>query len=173
MIDAASVIVGVLTDPAFGIPIILLVAGTIAWALWSRHAAPPSLVPYRYRRAWMDTAESGVVTTLDQGKFRPAMTYLYGQLLTVMGARYHLSAEQLDPTFALSWRRGQSVPSEARAIFVQFRFVYRKLAAAEGPSSGGFWTALLRASRNRKLRAAVEQFLPIYEHVMRTLEASP
>lgn len=170
MSGPASVVIGVLTDPSFGIPIILLVACVIGWCLWSRPSAPPSLVPYRYRRAWMDTAESGVVTALNHGLFRPAVTYLYGRLLTVLGDRYQLKVEQLDPLFSF-WRSTESsVPAQARVLFARFREVYRRLAAAEGPSSGGFWTAILRASRNRRLRLAVERLLPPYERLVASPE---
>jgi hypothetical protein len=168
-----DVFVAFLADPTFGIPMIVLVAGAIGWVLWSRPSAPPAFVPYRYRRAWMDTAEAGVSTALARGQFRAAVTFLYGRLLALLAEVHRVKSEEFHSMLRFWRRRHVPVSPVERTVLDEFRDVYRRLAAAEGPSAEGFWVAILRASRHRKLRAALGRLLPNYEQLTKSLEAPP
>lgn len=163
---------GVLTDPSFGLPLVLasaVVVGLSAWA-YLRLARPPSTVPRAASLSWSREPETIAHAALAQGRFFYPSYGLLTRLAALLWNRYGVRVERRGEVRRLS--RALDLPGS-----VTLRVAVRDLLRAYGSAlraeePGPFtrrWEWLARR-RNRAARLRFEKAIAGLVEVFSALE---
>jgi hypothetical protein len=146
----SSVTLPVLTDPTYGLPLVVAIvgAGVVSWWALRRRFLPPPLTPYAARRAWMQRPDTATYQGGLQGLYRPAVELLGRRLAEVLFARFQL---QLDDRHALRTDLripDLPTPGGLNGLVDDLFRAFRSAEVAESPNVGNSWGWLRRYRRS-------------------------
>lgn len=163
---------GLFSNLSLGLPSFLLFALTLAWVGWSRPATPPALVPFPFRRPWMEASEAGVGEALRQGRYFPALGALYNLFIQEVATRYSVPPQAIQGTRSLRRLPGPPVPEVALRLYRRFIALHRRLLVIETAGSSKSWLGLLRASARLNLEKDLADMVSDYRQAMSILRGS-
>lgn len=170
MTDAGAILVGLFTDPSFGIPLLLVLVVTLFWVLTRFNHLPPlfrALGPDRSRVlgpfAWVREAASA-------DRIAPAVAYASYRVREVLRKRYGMTYV---PSGS-SWPVGRRWSGEVVALVRMSRELdatYRLAWFSEKGDSSDFISRWRRPRMRRQARARFAAALAELEPILPTLEA--
>jgi hypothetical protein len=168
-----SVAIPVLTDPTYGLPLVVAGAAAMAVTAWvlQRRFLPPPLTPYATRRAWMQRPDTAAYVGASQGRYLPTVELLGRRLAQVLYDRYQLRID--DPR---GLRRHPELPSlptvgTVSALVDELFRAFRAADLAEGLNLGNSW-AWLRHHRQLQAARAVARVAADVQAALPLLEAA-
>lgn len=170
MTDAGAVITGLVTNPAYGIPLLLLGGAAGFWLLWPSARRPPLFHAIGPDRSWIKSplgwAEEGAAAD----RIAPAIAVASSRVREVLRSRYRLIPGQAGP-FRIFQRR---YPAEARALLRLVHALDRAgylASLAEAEDRRDFLARWRRPRWRRRSRSMFASVLPELETMLPGLEA--
>ncbi|MGA8543324.1 MAG: hypothetical protein WB947_07315 [Thermoplasmata archaeon] len=170
--NVESSVLALLTDPSYGIPLVVAVGLTGAMAWWSqlRTANPPKMAPSLPPELWRIQIDSRAFFTLQEGKYLVAVDGLGRRLGTVVNNRFHVQIGQKRDLDAPAVDHALPAPLTLRGLVADLSRAYYSAFWAEQPGwLAGRWAWLRRRNQRRAARdfrritAELAQALPALE----------
>lgn len=169
--DVTTLIISLLTDPVFGLPLTLWVVAGIAWLIWGNGVHPPALLPYRANRVRSTDPVSAMYWALKEQRYSEAIIFAYQRLSTSFFRRYGVTITEIP------WR-----PSKRRQLGLQeprpYHQIVRKMVRAldvantlEKAPTIASWAALRRPARQVKLDQRMAEVFADLDWMLPMLEA--
>ncbi len=167
-----SALLGVFTDPTYGIPLAVAIALTIAVAWWShlRTSALPGMTPGTAPEVWRLQLDALVYSNLSQGRYSAAVDGLGRCLAVAIRDRFHVQINRANDVDSPEINRALPRQLPLQVLIRDLNRAYTSATWAEQPG----WLALQWGWLNRRQqRRAARDFAVLTKGVttaLRTLE---
>jgi hypothetical protein len=155
MVDVIGAVAAVLSDPSYGIPLLVAVAWVVVLGWWARarSSAPPSMVPRGAPEYWRIQPDSRAFFTLERGEYLVAVDALGRRLGSLVNEKYHLLIGQRADLDAPAVDRVLPAPLTLRGLVRDLGRAYTSAFWAEQPGWLAMrWTWLRRRHQRRAAR---------------------
>jgi hypothetical protein len=170
MVGVETALAALLSDPSFGIPLLLAVALTaaLAWWSWVRTAEPPPMLPGAAPEYWRIQVDSRAYFTLGRGEYLVAVDALGRQLGSVVMDKFHVKIGRRAELDAPAVDRALPAPMTLRALVGELSRAYYSAFWAEQP---GWLAARWPWLQRRNQRRAARDFRRITDALSRAMPA--
>jgi|SRR5580658_5353584 hypothetical protein len=163
-------LIAFLSDPTYGIPLLIAAVLTLAVSWWSlsRTATPPPLLPGVAPEFWRIQMDSRAYYTLERGEYLVAVDALGRRLGGVVDQKFHIKIGHRADLDAPSVDRVLPSPLTLRSLVSDLSRAYYSAYWAEEPGwLSGRWPWLHR----RVQRRAARDFRRVTDEIARALPA--
>jgi len=167
--DPTSVVVGLFSNVAFGVPLLVLGVVALFWILARYGHAPPHFRPIGPDRSWTKGPFAYVEEGIAAGQIVPAVTYASYRVRMVLWKRFGVAAVPAGPF----WSVGSRLPPPALELIRTCRrldSVYRLAWMAESTSRNDLISRWRRASWRTQSRLRFSEMLTELERLLPPLE---
>ena len=168
--DLPSLLVSLVTDPVYGVPLTLWAVTGVVWLIWGHGTFPPMLLPYRAQRLRASDPVSSMYWALRERRYSEAILFAYQRLAAAFHLRYRVAIT------AIPWRRkhrariGLGDPRPYRRILLRMVKALDIAYRLERPPTGASWAVLRRGARQRALAIRMTEILGELDRMIPELE---
>jgi len=170
MVGIEAALVAFLSDPTYGIPLLIAALLTLALAWWalSRTDVPPPLLPGVAPEFWRIQIDSRAYYTLDRGEYLVAVDALGRRLGAVVDEKFHLKIGRKADRDAPYVDAALPSPLTLRDLIGDLSRAYYSAYWAEQP---GWLAARWPWLHRRAQRRAAREFRRVTDEIARALPA--
>lgn len=172
MTDLIGLLLGLVTNVTYGIPLLLLALVTLFWLLLRYNRLPPLFRPIGPDRSWMKGPIASVTESAAEDRIGPAVAYTSYRVHSALRSRYGISASATGQ-FSL-WRLRRRLPPNAVPLIRAAReldVAYYLATLAESNPHRDLVTRWRQPAWRRRSRAMFASILDRLEPVLPPLEA--
>lgn len=170
MSDPLSTLLAIVTDPVYGLPLLLWGGVAIVWLYYGHGTYPPPLLPYRTNTLRPTDPVSAMYWAVREHRYSEAIYFSYQRLAGSFLRRYGVSINYIP------WRRKKRRRlglDEPKPYFRILREMVKGLELAnrlERPPSFKAWAALRRPARERALQRRLARIFSSLDVLLPMLE---
>ncbi|HXW67543.1 MAG TPA: hypothetical protein VEL82_06695 [Thermoplasmata archaeon] len=172
MTDLAGLVAGLVTNVAYGLPLLLLGLLAIAWVLFDHGRFPPRFAPTRPDRTWIRGPAAAVYDGLEHGRIAPVIAYAHYRTARVLARRFAVSVAPRRP----SWWRRRRLSATAQLLLramASLERAYRFALLAESADPRDLLLRWRRPAWRRRSLALLRASLADLAPVLVPLEGAP
>jgi hypothetical protein len=157
--DPITMFINLLTQTSFGLPLFVLVAATLIWALAVPIINPPVMTPWAVRREMPPDTISTIYWAIASGLYSSALGFTYQRFVAAVRIRYNVSPWEIPWRRSKAKKLGIEHPKELAALEKDLLWLYNEALILDNSAASSFFGQSYWTGRKEKYRVKLNATL--------------
>jgi len=165
-LDPVTLVLTLLTQTSFGLPLLILVIATVLWVLASPTAYPPAMTPTVVAREMPPDPVSAIYWNMASGQFATPVGFAYHRFVARMRERYSIAPWEVPWRKSRAKKLGIERPKVITKLEKDFLDLYNQALVLDSGQSNSFVGKAIWNRRSTKFKKTSKRVLSTLQEEM-------